>query len=65
MSEYTPSTEDVLYDFAKPIGAGVDDWDVRVTAFERWLAGVKADAWDERHNSGAKEPRNPYREATE
>jgi hypothetical protein len=38
----------------------------RYAEFDRWLtahdAEAKAEAWDERHNSGAKEPRNPYRQ---
>jgi hypothetical protein len=55
MSEYIPTTEDVLYDFAKPWEAGVDDFDVRVAAFERWLAGVKHEAMQKGYDAGCEQ----------
>jgi len=73
MSKHTTSTENVRYYFAKPEEAGVDDWDVRSAQFDRWLAGVKAEAWDEGAHfilryggwvDGDDSPPNPYREAT-
>jgi len=43
--EYTPTTEVVRYKFSW--SANEDAFDVAAGAFDRWLAQVKADAWDE------------------
>lgn len=53
MSEYTPTTENIRQTFAY-VRAGLDHDDgypfvmeFHVEAFDRWLASVKAEAWDE------------------
>lgn len=54
MSEYTPTTDDVREDFAFPWSVDqIGDRSARVAAFDRWLASVKAEAWDERDRATA------------
>lgn len=61
MSEYTPTTNEVR-------GLATSLWEgkpLTTEEFDRWLASVKAEAWDERHKM---DPcvigvaKNPYRE---
>lgn len=51
MSDYTPTTGQVRSAFANRAytNAGVDEF---LAQFDRWLAGVKADAWDEGRRFG-------------
>lgn len=69
---YTPTTGRVLDAYIWcDMGSTSDEWDAARTAeFGRWLAGVKADAWDEGYKdcflsidgSGWRELEdNPYR----
>lgn len=73
MSEYTPTTEDMqrlVYEQGSLATTQVT-WE----GFNRWLAQVKAEAWDEGSVHGARKclfaadlepcPHNPYREETE
>lgn len=63
MSEYTPTTEEVRNDWA----SGIDPAGRRAE-FDRWLAEVKAQAWEEGQDAElerlAEEPPrpNPYRQ---
>lgn len=63
MSDFTPVTTAVRY-FYQQAEDGYS-FDKLGAEFDRWLASVKADAWDERHKM---DPcvtgiaRNPYRE---
>lgn len=78
MSEHTPTTENIRQTFAY-VRAGLDHDDgypfvmeFHVEAFDRWLAQVKAEVWDEcgQDIHGDHYPdtetylRNPYREET-
>jgi hypothetical protein len=68
MSEYTPTTEEVSSGYSNHFETvrGVIrhrfpiDEDGR-EAFDRWLASVKADAWDEGRDCTGPYPVNPYR----
>jgi hypothetical protein len=66
MSEYTPTTERVRWFYA-----AYDEGYGDEAEFDRWLAGVKAEAWDQGGVAGYDAGRgipsavNPYREATE
>jgi len=58
MTEYTPTTNDVrefyqgqLEKTGENIYTFVDEEECNAQ-FDRWLAGVKAEAWDEGHNAG-------------
>lgn len=67
MSDYTPTTEEVRTAWYQLT--------INVDSFDRWLAQVKAEAWDEGSVHGARKclfaadlepcPHNPYREETE
>jgi hypothetical protein len=70
MSEYTPTTAEVSHRYM--LGAWEESGDTSgddVAQFDRWLASVKADAWDEGQDAGwlnysAYSPpviENPYR----
>lgn len=79
MSEYTPTTDEMrsmILEFGELIAVSRHEPEYRdrlITEFDRWLAQVKAEAWDEGHNT----PHlpefmdyqftavNPYREETE
>lgn len=76
MSEYTPTTENIRQTFAY-VRAGLDHDDgypfvmeFHVEAFDRWLAQVKAQVWDEGFQGGYDSAMgvgnipNPYREET-
>lgn len=46
--EYTPTTEEVRGQWASsPVYGYRDPMPVRLAEFDRWLASVRADAWDE------------------
>jgi hypothetical protein len=70
-SEYTPTTEQVKASVlirAIDVAGGGEHFKINAVAakFDRWLAGVKADAWDEGLSRGLNlsvDP-NPYRGAT-
>lgn len=67
MSEYTPSTAEVRETWAEFVS---DYYEGAYQDFDRWLASVKAEAWDEgfRYAAFAEgyldelEEENPYRE---
>lgn len=75
MSDYTPTTEEVREVFCTPITLSQTlseefHWEVS-GQFDRWLASVKAEAWDEGAESAYYDPEirdqvnypdNPYRE---
>jgi hypothetical protein len=63
MSEYTPTTAEVSRRYM--LGAWEESGDTSgddVAQFDRWLASVKADAWEEGQSSGWKnrEDENSY-----
>lgn len=69
MSDYTPTTDDVR----ESATCGHDYSWLTDEQFDRWLASVKADAWDEGYREGISEAhpwvptdppsgRNPHRE---
>jgi len=79
MSDYTPTTEQVRFayidrrDFDSQVGLGERPGDEEVgREFDRWLASVKAEAWDEGYATAQTEQFlggeggitffNPYRE---
>lgn len=78
MSDYTPTTADVRGAYATHQGAryrGRKYLDLRSAEFDRWLEQVRAEAWDEGHESAAlripegvwhdvaaPHPGNPYRQ---
>lgn len=82
--QYTPTTVEVRFaytdrrDFDSQIGLGDGPGDEEAGAeFDRWLASVKAEAWDEGHSAGETdmfthymhgaghpETPNPYRKET-
>lgn len=72
MSEYTPTTEDIRnYWIAQGIKRS-SKRDRRAADFDRWLAEVKADAWEDGKEYGDKRANreipfqsNPYLEETE
>ena len=49
MSEYTPTTEEVRNALIR--SAPLDEWELRGTQFDRWLADVKAQAWEEGYDT--------------
>jgi len=54
MSEYTPTTKEVRADYIDA-GWGADGslyGDNDPAQFDRWLASVKAEAWDDGHDVG-------------
>ena len=61
VNEYTPTTDEVRVGWIvgeTRDGHGVDHEDLvpEVSAeFDRWLAGVKADAWDEGYRAGSQD----------
>jgi hypothetical protein len=61
VSDYTPTTGDVRARYVRDHGAHfVSDW----AEFDRWLAEVKAQAWEEGHGAFYEAGRgcpNPYR----
>jgi hypothetical protein len=65
MSEYTPTTNDVRQFYQGRLVKGDDgvyvfaDEEKSNAEFERWLAGVKAEAWDE---GFGKSPKLIYRD---
>ena len=69
MTEYTPTTEEVRNRYLSEVFPEDE------AEFDRWLAEVKAQAWDEGSVHGARKclfaadlepcPHNPYREETE
>ena len=67
MSDYTPTTEEVRLDYAptKTFPADAEE------QFDRWLAEVKAKAWEKGLRAGADDrlwiglSDNPYREGEE
>lgn len=75
MSEpYTPTTEDVLIQYAGSRfanGYGEHNRANREAAFERWLSSVKAKAWDEGYGQAQRDhltragTDNPYRQETD
>ena len=67
MSDYTPSTEEVRANYLPP-RTEIQDADEQ---FDRWLAEVKAQAWEEGYTQGNNDmydgdfpPPNPYRQQT-
>ena len=70
--EYTPKTEDVRKGWTYAVaGDRIHYTDEYFEAFDRWLAQVKAAAWDEAINAArgsgiraARWPDNPYRSET-
>lgn len=71
MSEYTPTTDEVRASYSWDRVYGSDDRDESRIEFDRWLAQVKAEVWDEgfllatRNNPNKPHPMlsyNPYRE---
>ena len=60
MSDYTPTTEEVRRSWERPY------WEPsRGKEFDRWLAEVKAQVWDDAWKEGSEYPKenfNPYRE---
>jgi len=59
MSDYTPTTDDVREDFAFPWSPDqIGDKQARLEAFDRWLANLKADVWDEGEEAGMKNQAN-------
>ena len=80
MSGYTPTTEEVRDSYDYQFTLGMSDIS-RIAEFDRWLASVKAEAWEEGFNAGEGEAYehearlqwsmphdctvNPYREETE
>lgn len=68
MSEpYTPNTRNVR---AAWVATGIGSEDALSAEFDRWLAGIKADAWDagveaqmDADENGNDAPDNPYEEA--
>ena len=71
MSDYTPTTEEVREGYsAEYDGCDCENCQYDRIAFDRWLAEVKAEAWDEgwMHNVDERwssRSDNPYREETE
>lgn len=72
MSDYTPTTEDIraAYENRAAIGppAMAADYEEAAAQFDRWLASVRAEAWDGGFRSGVAYQvddndawRNPYR----
>lgn len=62
MSEYTPSTETIRSDYAHVTSFGLDLTNLRYEEFDRWLAEVKAQAWDEGYSEDSGFlGNNPYR----
>ena len=72
MTDYTPTTEEVRNRYLSEVFPEDE------AEFDRWLAEVKAEAWDEGHDAGVQLERlrnsefpygtvnaNPYREETE
>lgn len=79
MSDYTPTTDEMrdVYTWDRCVKHGRDDsLDTRTfrADFDRWLASVKADAWDEGFDVGrddvlgaypaGRTPDNPHRGAS-
>jgi hypothetical protein len=52
MSEYTATTEEVREKYAEPWANARQRRFPHSSQFDRWLASVKAEAWDEGHDSG-------------
>ena len=46
MTDYTPTTEEVRMYYRHPEGSKIA-WYVSPDEFDRWLAEVKAEAWEE------------------
>ena len=72
MSEYTPDTDSVraCYLSTHTAASGERVRDEAARSFDRWLAGIKADAWDagveaqmDADENGDDAPDNPYEEA--
>lgn len=75
MSDYTPTTEEVRNAYIED-EFGIPREFHLLPGFDRWLASVKAEAWDEGHHAGRLNetyrdhtrnfwrtpPTNPYRE---
>ena len=59
MSDYTPTTEEVRLDYA-PAKTFPADAEAQ---FDRWLAEVKAQAWQEGYGEGAAANYGDYRDA--
>ena len=64
MSDYTPTTEELRDAWAS--------WSDAYEEFDRWLAEVKAQAWEEGYTQGSKDmydgdfpTPNPYRQQTQ
>lgn len=70
MSEYTPTTEEVRDSYDYQFTLGMNDIS-QIAEFDRWLAQVKAQVWDEGFDGGVdhcvlkQNVFNPYREETE
>lgn len=82
MNDYTPTTEEVRETYADAhcpdLYVGHEDSCPADPEFDRWLATVKAEAWDEGHHAGRLNetyrdhtrnfwrtpPTNPYRKET-
>ena len=66
MSDYTPTTDEVRDHYASYPGARFTP--ETAERFDRWLASVKAEAWDEGWEEGVSWPhgklQNPYREVS-
>lgn len=74
MTEYAPDTQDVRHAWSLFWHASINGYktlDQYEAEFDRWLAQVKAEAWDEGFEGGyfhgaylKPRPTNPYREET-
>lgn len=73
MSDYTPTTEEVRNQYSGLSTAHSNHAGqvyINFAEFDRWLAEVKAQAWEEGYDSGAERnymdsPSNPYRQGEE
>jgi len=71
MSEHTPTTEEVRQQYTREQPPHVGTVSSKSAEFDRWLAGIRAQAWEEGQASGAaygdthnSMHANPYRQAT-
>ena len=74
MTDYTPTTEVIRHALAFPRERLGEPRPIKPEAFDRWLAQVKAEAWNEGHHAGqhneheyrqGRAMTNPYRQETE
>ena len=57
VNEYTPDAHNVR---AAWIETGIGSEDALIAEFDRWLAGIKADAWDEGYDAGSADQSDAY-----